>query len=101
MTWICAVANVDHCFLTCHSSFLRSAISEDVDDVIEPPHGSRSRSMALGRVWIMFGSRKNTKLENVDCPKGVPHAVPTGGSPQRPVHAVLARFGVFADVMFP
>ena len=36
-----------------------------------------------------------TLREMLDCPKGVPHAVPSGGSPQRPVHALfgVSRWG--------
>jgi len=39
--------------------------------------------LALGRAWILFGSRKNSKPEN--CSK-MPQ------NPQRPVHALLGGF---------
>jgi hypothetical protein len=50
-----------------------------------------------GRAWIMLESRKNSKPEK--CLK-MPHAVPAGGSPQRPVHAVLGAFYLKARFSF-
>jgi len=54
----------------------------------KPPNGLRSRSMALGWAWILFGSRKNLKPEK--CLK-------MRQNPQRPVHALLARFFLESD----
>jgi hypothetical protein len=51
--------------------------------VCEAPNGLRSRSMACGRAWILFGSRKNLKTGK--CLK-------IAQNPQRPVHVLLGRF---------
>ncbi len=49
--------------------------------MVAKPNGLRY--WALGRAWILFGSKKNSKPENYLKSRAVP---------QRPVHVLLARF---------
>jgi hypothetical protein len=93
-----AIADVDHCFLTCHSSFLIGAISEDVDDVIEPhqrdcrktyfsdeAHGPLRRMRPISASERGGGGHQGW-MDLVECPKRVDLADIVYQSEQPPLY---------------